>query len=398
MNRIILMGNGFDLAHGMKTSYKNFLDDYWRKTIEEAYKRTVYKFENEDIKVVCSSTLINPSYKYDDFKIDIERDGESIIFKNKFLEVITEKNLENWVDIENEYYSLLVDSYREPTNKYNVIELNKDFKRITTLLEDYLTNIEKNTKLNNPRIKDRIATKIYSHFNSLDFTEKFLVKKSNLEYENFTNKKKEIFSGLITEEKQKIYEEFLASKKRINDKDWLPDNILFLNFNYTLTDELYSPFDIQKKYTDKQINTESIHIHGSLHKSDNNPIIFGFGDEIDEYYKEIENLNDNRYLDNIKSIKYLETNNYKRLLQFINSDEYQILIFGHSCGVSDRTLLNTLFEHKNCVSIKPFYYEKDDTTDNYTEIIQNASRHFNDKTVMREKIVNKTYCSAIDSK
>ena len=31
MNRIILIGNGFDLAHGLKTSYKNFLDDYWQK-------------------------------------------------------------------------------------------------------------------------------------------------------------------------------------------------------------------------------------------------------------------------------------------------------------------------------------------------------------------------------
>lgn len=29
MNRIILIGNGFDLAHGLKTSYKDFIEDYW---------------------------------------------------------------------------------------------------------------------------------------------------------------------------------------------------------------------------------------------------------------------------------------------------------------------------------------------------------------------------------
>ena len=29
MNRIVLIGNGFDLAHGLKTSYKNFIDWYW---------------------------------------------------------------------------------------------------------------------------------------------------------------------------------------------------------------------------------------------------------------------------------------------------------------------------------------------------------------------------------
>lgn len=50
---------------------------------------------------------------------------------------------------------------------------------------------------------------------------------------------------------------------------------------------------------------------------------------------------------------------------------------GHSCGNSDRTLLNALFEHKNRVSVKPFYDEKPDGTDNYIEIIQNISRNFN---------------------
>ncbi len=29
MNRIILIGNGFDLAHGLETSYKDFIDDFW---------------------------------------------------------------------------------------------------------------------------------------------------------------------------------------------------------------------------------------------------------------------------------------------------------------------------------------------------------------------------------
>ena len=33
MNRIILIGNGFDLAHGLKTSYADFIDWYWNKRI-----------------------------------------------------------------------------------------------------------------------------------------------------------------------------------------------------------------------------------------------------------------------------------------------------------------------------------------------------------------------------
>jgi len=29
MNRIILIGNGFDLAHDLKTKYENFIDWLW---------------------------------------------------------------------------------------------------------------------------------------------------------------------------------------------------------------------------------------------------------------------------------------------------------------------------------------------------------------------------------
>ena len=31
MNRLILIGNGFDLAHGLKTSYADFIEWYWRE-------------------------------------------------------------------------------------------------------------------------------------------------------------------------------------------------------------------------------------------------------------------------------------------------------------------------------------------------------------------------------
>ena len=29
MNRLVLIGNGFDLAHGLKTSYADFINWYW---------------------------------------------------------------------------------------------------------------------------------------------------------------------------------------------------------------------------------------------------------------------------------------------------------------------------------------------------------------------------------
>ncbi|MBN2639196.1 MAG: hypothetical protein JXR65_08945 [Bacteroidales bacterium] len=90
-------------------------------------------------------------------------------------------------------------------------------------------------------------------------------------------------------------------------------------------------------------------------------------------------------------------NNYKKLPEFINSDEIQVFIFGYSCGISDRTLLNTIFEHDSCASVKVFYQKKEDGNDNFSDVIRNISRKFNDKAKMRDKLVNKEYSEPLIS-
>ena len=56
MNRIILIGNGFDLAHGLPTSYKDFIQGYWifqrRRLLEDTSDPTdglcCIKIDNPD--------------------------------------------------------------------------------------------------------------------------------------------------------------------------------------------------------------------------------------------------------------------------------------------------------------------------------------------------------------
>lgn len=33
MNRLVLIGNGFDMAHGLKTSYMDFINWYWAQRL-----------------------------------------------------------------------------------------------------------------------------------------------------------------------------------------------------------------------------------------------------------------------------------------------------------------------------------------------------------------------------
>ena len=126
-------------------------------------------------------------------------------------------------------------------------------------------------------------------------------------------------------------------------------------------------------------------------------MVFGYGDEMDLDYKLIEDIDDNEYLKFFKSFQYFQNNCYDKLLKYIDSAKFQVYIMGHSCGLSDRIMLNTIFEHKNCRSIKIYYHEEEDPQkdnhsakkDNYLDIVKNISRHFKDKTSMRRKIVNK---------
>jgi hypothetical protein len=423
MNRIILIGNGFDLAHNMPTSYQDFLHDFWSKTMKKGQEvqrnNGANRFENEEIIVEKIPLRWISEYSYSNFTKSLENYNSTLTFKNEFLKIITKKTyLQNWVDIENEYYLQLKKNLDNTAiNKYDITDLNKDFCKIKELLREYLLRVEnefdKRQDTENRRIISTIGQKIYSPLKFKDFSEEAFNQEADDIYNRLKDSieaikvdktiidqlneyEKRIINRIGTTDPYAQIKKLLLSDSGIGYLDLIPDETLFLNFNYTFTEYSYNKPDKFDNFSDeKETIPKTIHIHGTVEKRDNNPIIFGFGDELDDDYKSIERLNDNKYLENIKSIKYLETANYKKLLEFINSGNYQIFIMGHSCGISDRTLLNTMFEHSNCKSIKVFFHQLDEENDNFSDIIKNISRNFNDKTIMRDKVVNKSYCEPL---
>jgi len=68
---------------------------------------------------------------------------------------------------------------------------------------------------------------------------------------------------------------------------------------------------------------------------------------------------------------------------------------GHSCGKSDRTLLNTIFEHKNCKTIKSFFYIDEKGINDQNDRILNLYRNFKDKSLFRERVIDKTNCEPL---
>lgn len=364
MNKLIIIGNGFDLAHDLKTSYSDFIDWYLEmigKEIVECesdeYESELFKCKlNWEINTLLPRTIkkyLEQKSEFDEKKIIQYIKGNrdfGLSFKSElFQNIFSGASAKKWVDIENEYYRLLVKkSNPESTCDNVVVKLNKDLMLIQSELIEYLKIVEGTKKQPIEEIRNKIYSPIL---------------------------KREICLGW----NGNLFSSIIEGRTLSNEIDVI--NTIFLSFNYTNTVEKYVP--------SKYIN----YIHGKLDEPKN--IIFGYGDELDDNYRKLEKYHSNKCLDNIKSIRYSETPNYRMMLEFIASDVFQVCIMGHSCGNSDRTLLNTIFEHKNCVSIKPYYYIKEDGTDNYSELVQNISRNFKDKRLMRNRVVNKEYCETI---
>lgn len=366
MNRLLLLGNGFDLAHNLKTGYNDFILWYLKKSFANADFANFYEdellridknirfspfdeFKNFDdlidffFKQNIQSFLLNSHYKVKNYSNNFQN-PYSVLIKSKLFNVLLLNCRDcNWVDIENEFYEMLRTILQlENKNKQKALsDLNCSMKSIIGNLELYL--------------ETQKPTHLHSGYS-------------------------EIFQSEIN--KRECIEEF-------NDEELALKDSLVLNFNYTNTVQRYfesHPNHFNNKWL--KVN----YIHGQIADT-KNPLIFGFGDELDENYAKLESEKIKGFLEYIKSFWYFRTTNYHELIRFIESSHYQVSILGHSCGLSDRTMLNMIFEHKNCKSIKIYYHKKETGEHNFNEITQEISRHFRDKASMRKKIVNFVYSS-----
>ncbi|MEE1261296.1 MAG: AbiH family protein [Paludibacteraceae bacterium] len=361
MNRLVIIGNGFDLAHGLKTSYKDFIRWYLKEFFKEYFENhkayqedKLLKFERE-IRYDPQTGLIPfDTNEYSAYSLnDKEKEPWTFLDEIKNINlskikvdecILLKRILKNidkdWHGIESDYYALLKE--------------NAD-------------NIETCKSLNNQMdfLRDKLAEYLNEQKIEADIVGVKFIIDSNVKIDDVAIRTNKISHVIFKNQQDNGYE---------------VERTMLLDFNYTSTSDKYK---ISDKIT---VN----HIHGSL--SNPKQMIFGYGDEMDKDFQELEDRNDNELLKNIKSIKYLEDNSYRQLLQFIEGAPFQVFIMGHSCGNSDRTLLNTIFEHENCISIKPFYYVKGKGEDDYSDISTNIYRNFKNKVLYRDRVMKKPQC------
>ena len=345
MNRLIIIGNGFDLAHGLKSSCKDFILYYlskvWGKLMNGSYEDQLIKiarsrkyFMNNDLNY-SNETAIS-IFKQIDKDTTNGPDDAYMVFKSMFFRSIFRKIVTlNWADLETEYFNELFYNI-EKANKRNMSRMDLDSHKHSQI-----------KKLND----------------DLDYLQKVLI-------EHLRNQEREFMeSHAINDQYIDLFEESIYEGEKVQPKLKHPQKILFLNFNYT---------KILTKYIQ---NHDVIHIHGTL---DDNPI-FGFGDDTSHKYSILEDEYNNEALKKIKSFKYLDNSKYSKLVHFINlEDDFQVHIYGHSCRVSDRTLFKQILENDHCKKIKLFYHNQFDFDEKKYEL----SRHFKDKVLFLNKVVS----------
>ncbi len=187
----------------------------------------------------------------------------------------------------------------------------------------------------------------YSYFNQLKMANAkgFLYKNPKTLNTDFEFVRKNLGNYLCDQEQDtKAIESYKKMFSLIDSKD-----TTILNFNYTNT--------LKNLYSAEIKDSKVVHIHGELVNS-KNPMIFGYAAN-DEESRELIEKGDNKYMRNIKKHLYKRTENEKLLTNYLEGTEsINVTILGHSCGLSDKLILNQILNHKNIKSINIFYYEE----------------------------------------
>jgi hypothetical protein len=179
---------------------------------------------------------------------------------------------------------------------------------------------------------------------------------------------------------KKEFEDFFNKSGSESDVKAEIEKGLIVNFNYTNLLSNHMNWNVEKKR-----NFRTINIHGSTYNPKD--IIFGYGDDTHPMYSELELIADDEYLRHLKSFHYPLSKYYLELMNFLEYEQFEVQVIGHSLGLSDRVLLKSIFEHDNCKCIRLIHQGRKDEKDRMPKKYMALARHFDNKMIMRNKIV-----------
>lgn len=250
MNRLIIIGNGFDLAHGLKTSYCDFINNYLTNALNIFAESRFYDDPLLEITHINKHRYYTNIYPVpvtvESVYYSLSQLGPSTNTRVKYKSTILAHSINNtkfgkWVDLENEYFDQLkslTSNAKQHGDYSSILTLNDQLTFIKLKLHEYLATIE-------------------------------------LDLENF-EPSKDIFD---------LFHEAIDSDDIVLESSGTSiSKTLFLNFNYTNTVEKYrghQSYGVEVSNDRLKIPDDINYIHGSIN-TPGNPIIFGYGDEYED--------------------------------------------------------------------------------------------------------------------
>ncbi len=341
---ILVIGNGFDIAHGLRTKYKHFLkftdcfEQYYTKVIkgrenlgwdEDDESTEYYKFVGQKLKNYHSNLIIQ---KLADEFWNLTND-------NKWIDHFKDREIEDgWVDFEKEIS--------------RIVKLLDDLR--VKLLEtgDNIYNTENGSDQTGLIIKtfnDQVRTNVIHLIDIKNTKERMLIDLNKL------------IRAL------EIYLQEYIGEMEISDNQLLDEIVSLkidklLSFNYTDT--------FEKFYGKNTSSLDCCYIHGKVRIDSNFEecnLVLG----IDEYLKGDRKNEDNEFIEFKKFYQRIykgtgdeyrrwieQRDKLKNMSVGAHEDELNVYIYGHSLDVTDRDVLQVLINARGA-STTIFYHTKE---------------------------------------
>ena len=334
IKQLLIIGNGFDLACGLKSSYKDFFDNYLKSIFstisrmywEQYFKQMSYLNNNNDdyswtdietqifmqlqnIEFLIENNLLKSKYYVDKDALE-----EQINF------ILTESNKNtNQDSLKNNFYLLYTNfEYSIIDNSLKLNNVLSKIKNDLLKLEDHFTEYLKNEIQNANSKKDtknEIATNIYTE-NSYFIKSRILFATLLLFHMNINETP--FFVPTLEKLQEAADSNFIINSLDVNllSSYGIVENYV-LSFNYT------QPFQFPNLRN----------IHGNL--NDKN-IIFGID------YDKVNTFFSNQPTQFTKSYRILENKLNSNIV--IPADINKILFYGHGLGEADYSYFQAIFD------------------------------------------------------
>lgn len=353
MNKIVLIGNGYDIAAGVNTSYKSFtlylLKKYMINAMSDTIDTPLFYCPRIHMSNIDQAKAVINSFSMLEKLVEAFSYGtnkhtyHAMVIKGMFKSMIDQYSMNNWVDIEHLYFKRLVEAHKY-SKDHRVSGGNPDYSRIINL-NDQLAEIQKELSI-------------------------------------FLNEEMKNFNKVAAVESMRVlHEQISPINLKSTDTDDLirllsDDVTTYISFNYTPVISTIL-FELRKF-----IKYRFIAIHGTISIADY-PMIFGYGDDTTPEFEQFELDTEDHALINMKTSKYPLNGQYQNVLEVLESGEYEVYIVGHSCGISDRTLLQTIFENPNCTQIHVYHFKG---LEEFSKKAMAIQRNFKNKGLYRARV------------